>query len=120
MDWEKREAPSIEEFERLAAEAQAGRAPDVEAVAREHPDLAAELRTLWAMAAVADDIAGHSGLEELAADQGLSSAPTGNGLLPRRVGDYELLAADDPVHAWRKRMLDLHGGLARRTRAYSG
>ena len=38
----------------------------------------------------------------------------------RAVSDYELLAADDPVHAWRKRMLDLHGGLARRTRAYGG
>jgi glutathione S-transferase len=36
----------------------------------------------------------------------------------RAVSDFELLAADDPVRAWRSRMLDLHGGLARQTRAY--
>lgn len=31
----------------------------------------------------------------------------------RVVSAFELLAADDPVAAWRERMLDLHGGLAR-------
>lgn len=31
----------------------------------------------------------------------------------RVVSPFELLAADDPVAAWRERMLDLHGGLAR-------
>jgi glutathione S-transferase len=31
----------------------------------------------------------------------------------RVVSPLELLAADDAVHAWRERMLDLHGGLAR-------
>jgi glutathione S-transferase len=38
----------------------------------------------------------------------------------RSVSDFELLAADDPVRAWRSRMLDLYGGLARQTRAYGG
>jgi glutathione S-transferase len=38
----------------------------------------------------------------------------------RAISDYELLAADDPVAAWRGRMLDLYGGLARKTRAYAG
>jgi glutathione S-transferase len=38
----------------------------------------------------------------------------------RSVSQFELLAADDPVHAWRGRMLDLHGGVARQTRAYGG
>jgi glutathione S-transferase len=38
----------------------------------------------------------------------------------RSVSEFELLAADDPVHAWRSRMLDLHGGVARQTRAYGG
>ena len=32
----------------------------------------------------------------------------------RAISDYELLAADDPVAAWRGRVLDLFGGLARR------
>lgn len=38
----------------------------------------------------------------------------------RAISDLELLAADDPIRAWRGRMLDLHGGLARQTRAYGG
>lgn len=36
----------------------------------------------------------------------------------RAVSAFELLAEDDPVRAWRSRMLDLHGGVARQTRAY--
>jgi glutathione S-transferase len=36
----------------------------------------------------------------------------------RAISDFELLAADDPVRAWRSRMLDLHGGLARHAPAY--
>lgn len=38
----------------------------------------------------------------------------------RSISEFELLAPDDPVCAWRGRMLDLHGGLARQTRAYGG
>jgi glutathione S-transferase len=33
----------------------------------------------------------------------------------RVVSPLELLAADDPVHAWRERMLDLFGGMVRAT-----
>jgi glutathione S-transferase len=36
----------------------------------------------------------------------------------RAISDYKLLAADDPVAAWRGRMLDLFGGLARKSPAY--
>ena len=36
----------------------------------------------------------------------------------RAVSDFELLADDDPVRAWRGRMLDLFGGLARSAPAY--
>ena len=36
----------------------------------------------------------------------------------RSISEFELLAADDPVRQWRRRMLDLHGGVARQTRAY--
>lgn len=35
----------------------------------------------------------------------------------RIVSPFELLAADDPVHAWRERMLDLYGGLGRKAKA---
>jgi glutathione S-transferase len=38
----------------------------------------------------------------------------------RVISDFEVLAADDPVRAWRGRMLDLHEGLARRVPAYGG
>jgi glutathione S-transferase len=38
----------------------------------------------------------------------------------RSISEFELLADDDPVRAWRGRMLDLFGGLARQTRAYGG
>ena len=38
----------------------------------------------------------------------------------RAVSDFEVLAADDPVRAWRGRMLDLYDGLARRAPAYGG
>jgi glutathione S-transferase len=36
----------------------------------------------------------------------------------RAISDYELLATDDPVAAWRGRMLDLFGGVARKSPAY--
>lgn len=39
----------------LLEEARSGRTPDIEAVAREYPDLAAELRELWGTAMLAED-----------------------------------------------------------------
>jgi glutathione S-transferase len=36
----------------------------------------------------------------------------------RAISDFELLAPGDPVAAWRRRMLDLFGGLARKSPAY--
>jgi len=38
----------------------------------------------------------------------------------RSISDFELLAKDDPIFAWRGRMLDLYGGLARRSPGYGG
>ena len=38
----------------------------------------------------------------------------------RAISDFEVLAADDAVRAWRGRMLDLFDGLARRAPAYGG
>ena len=37
----------------------------------------------------------------------------------RSMSDFALLAPDDPIHAWRERMLDLYGGLVRQSRAYA-
>jgi len=36
----------------------------------------------------------------------------------RCISEFKLLAADDPVHAWRARMLELYGGLAGRAKGY--
>lgn len=38
----------------------------------------------------------------------------------RAVSDFALIMADDPIYAWRGRMLDLHGGLARKSPGYGG
>jgi glutathione S-transferase len=38
----------------------------------------------------------------------------------RAISDFELLAPDDPVAAWRGRLLDLFGGLPRKSPAYGG
>jgi glutathione S-transferase len=38
----------------------------------------------------------------------------------RAISDFELLAADDPIAAWRGRLLDSFGGLARNSPAYGG
>ena len=38
----------------------------------------------------------------------------------RAISNFEVLAADDPVFAWRGRMLDLYGGLARKAPGYGG
>jgi glutathione S-transferase len=38
----------------------------------------------------------------------------------RAISDFELLAADDPVAAWRVRMLDACDGLARKSPGYGG
>jgi len=36
----------------------------------------------------------------------------------RTISDFALIEADDPIAAWRERMLDLFGGLARKNPAY--
>lgn len=37
---------------------------------------------------------------------------------PRVMSPVKLLQSDDPVYAWRERMFDLYGGLARKVRAF--
>jgi len=37
----------------------------------------------------------------------------------RAVSPFKLLAEDDPVYAWRERMLDAHGGLARKSPGFA-
>lgn len=37
----------------------------------------------------------------------------------RCISDFAVLAADDPIAAWRRRMLDLYGGLAAKAKGYA-
>ncbi len=68
-----------------------GRRPDLETVAREHPDLAAELRSLWPAILIADELA-RPGADEAAVGPTEDSAPNGEtAALPSLFGDYELL-----------------------------
>jgi glutathione S-transferase len=41
----------------------------------------------------------------------------GTFMWPRTLSPFELLESDDPVHAWRERMLDLFDGMARKAKA---
>jgi glutathione S-transferase len=36
----------------------------------------------------------------------------------RCISDFQLLASDDPIYAWRGRMLDLYDGLAAKAKGY--
>src|SRR5262245_12377740 len=44
----------------LTADLRSGRAADLERAAHEHPDLAGELRELWAAAMIAEELAAHA------------------------------------------------------------
>ncbi|VTR99357.1 serine threonine protein kinase : Serine/threonine protein kinase-related protein OS=Planctomyces limnophilus (strain ATCC 43296 / DSM 3776 / IFAM 1008 / 290) GN=Plim_4000 PE=3 SV=1: Pkinase [Gemmata massiliana] len=89
-------------IDRLAGEQRAGRVADVEATAREHPDLAAELRELWAVAQFAHMVRlppppAPAQTVTVARTGPLTpsfhSAPTTHtaAVLPRDFGDFELL-----------------------------
>ena len=91
-------------IDRLAADARAGHAVDVEAAARDHPDLASELRELWAVAQFAH-LARHAGSVSPAttvqqpelpgpaphAVLDHRTAPESGLSLPRQFGDFELV-----------------------------
>jgi serine/threonine-protein kinase len=83
-------------LERLAADVQAGRAPDPEALARAHPDLADELRALWGAVLVAEQAALGRRADDLAETLPPRSAAetplAGSGSWPRTFGEFELLA----------------------------
>ena len=67
---------------------QQGHEVDLEAVCRQHEDLAHELRQLWGAVMVADAVGGQSRSE--AAEPG-QETPSGTLELPTRLGGYELL-----------------------------
>lgn len=77
-------------LEQLEVRTRLGQPVDLDAVTREYPELAGELRGLWATAGVIDGLQLGAELESvIQGDDGLP-APVGD--LPRRVGDYELIS----------------------------
>lgn len=72
----------------LEERSRSGAPVDFEAVTREYPQLADELRGLWATAGVIDGLKLGDELESLAT---ADAAPAPRIDLPRRMGDYELL-----------------------------
>ncbi len=79
-------------LEQLLTQAQSGTSPDIDAVIRQHPDLAAELRELWATMQLAENLAElsrHDFDEQRTFVPGRK--PVGEDLAGRDFGDYELL-----------------------------
>jgi serine/threonine-protein kinase len=99
--------PAPQRDERLAAllaglveQSRQGMTPDVEAAARDNPDLAVELRELWAVAGMADDLALCDGAGAGADDPTIvpwsphadgEAAPAGPGAVSGEFGGFELL-----------------------------
>lgn len=70
----------------LAEASRRGDAPNIDAVVSAHPDLAAELRELWATAQIAEEFA-----RRTTPWRETPAPPVNSGSLPRTFGDYELL-----------------------------
>jgi serine/threonine-protein kinase len=89
-------------LDRLAEDQRAGRVPDPAAVSRDHPDLTAELRELWAVAQFAG-LARRSAFDKQPTVSHVTAPPVSTtlpaappddgpaGSLPREFGDFELL-----------------------------
>ncbi len=76
----------------LVEQAREGAAPDIDVAVREHPEMAVELRELWAMVALADDLASAQAELDVMTPVGIpnhaAQRPAG---MPGEFGDYELL-----------------------------
>src|SRR5690242_16727348 len=76
----------------LARQQRRGQAPDLDAVTRDNPDLADELRQLWAAAQLADALGRSAGSTlDHEPSRRSPSQPVETVALPRAFGDYVLL-----------------------------
>ena len=73
-------------LEELTQAAQSGNQPDLDAVARQHPELADELRALWTTASVFEDLAGIAQLDQAADPSSEDADPAPGRAGPRRNG----------------------------------
>jgi serine/threonine protein kinase len=77
-------------LERVLESSRRGSPEALESIIREHPELAIELRELWATMQIADDFASLSGLFDGESSEGVAS-PAAPPVVPENCGDYELL-----------------------------
>ena len=83
-------------LEQLIEQSKHGRAPQLETVVSQHPELETELRELWATAMIAEDFVSFSGeLDELTAASAWLSKPSPT--LPKQIGDYTPVAEIGPT-----------------------
>lgn len=81
----------------LVEQGRTGQSPDIELVARQYPELAADLRELWTTAMIAEDVASYSDLldgpDHATQDGSVENSPAALDipLSARGFGDYELL-----------------------------
>src|SRR5436305_377297 len=73
----------------MTEEQRLGQAPDLDRLARLHPDVAGELRQLWAVVQLAGTGTSTSAVSAEATPKPESAVPAA--ALPRRFSDYELL-----------------------------
>jgi serine/threonine-protein kinase len=78
-------------LEELTRQLRQGQNPDLDAVTREHPDLAKELRALWGAVQLAEEFARSPTLHAAATLPPTKAEGDACVDLPRRFGDYELL-----------------------------
>ena len=79
-------------LEQLAAAARRGHEPDLDAAIADHPELADELRGLWATAAVIDGVVFAAEVDSSDdARQSRDARPAAAPAVPRRIGEYEVL-----------------------------
>jgi serine/threonine-protein kinase len=78
-------------LEELSDQQRRGQRPDIQAVARQHPDLAEELLQLWGTIQLARELDPPSAHSARTVDLGSPRPPiSGTSSLPRVLGDYEL------------------------------
>ena len=77
-------------LERILESSRGGSSAALESIVREHPELAFELRQLWATMQIAEDFASVSDLSDFAKLND-SDVPIGAADAPKNCGDYELM-----------------------------
>ena len=84
-------------LEQLIEQSRDGRTPDLERVIRDHPELAVELRELWATAMIAKDFGSFSNdllaptIVPSSEDANAATVTNAGHQFPRQFGDYQLL-----------------------------